>query len=300
MDDKAILFKKDAIYYFNGTGPDNTGANSQYSQPIFITSTVGCANPNSIVLIPNGLMFQSDKGIWLIGRDLSTEYIGAPVEAYNSAIVQSALTIPGTNQVRFTLSNGVTLMYDYYYNRWGTFENIPAISSCLFQGLHTYLDQYGNIFQESPGTYLDGSNPVLLSFTTSWINLAGMQGYQRAYFFNLLGTFLTPHKLELQIAYDYNPSPTQQSVITPSNYSYPWGSDPTWGFTTPWGGSQKLEQWKVNLIRQTCMSFKITFNEIFDPSYGVTAGAGLTVSGLNLVVGLKKGYRPVPPSNTIG
>ena len=49
MDDKLIIFKRDAIYYINGTGPDNTGANSQYSDPIFITSAVGCNNPSSIV-----------------------------------------------------------------------------------------------------------------------------------------------------------------------------------------------------------------------------------------------------------
>ena len=62
MDDKLIIFKKDAIYYINGSGPDNTGANSTFSDPVFITATVGCSNPNSIVLLPHGIMFQSDKG----------------------------------------------------------------------------------------------------------------------------------------------------------------------------------------------------------------------------------------------
>src|ERR1700744_6308618 len=89
MDDKLIMFKgnpnyQNAIYYINGTGPDNTGANNQYSEPIFITAAVGCNNQRSIVLTPPGLMFQSGQGIWLLGRDLSTNYIGAPVEAYNS------------------------------------------------------------------------------------------------------------------------------------------------------------------------------------------------------------------------
>src|ERR1700677_556451 len=109
MDDKLIIFKQNAMYYINGTGPDNTGANSQYSQAIFITSTVGCANQNSIVFIPQGLMFQSDKGIWLLGRDLSTNYIGAPVENTNQYLITSATTIPGTTQVRFTLNNGTAL-----------------------------------------------------------------------------------------------------------------------------------------------------------------------------------------------
>ncbi|MGD0455915.1 MAG: hypothetical protein ABSB69_20195, partial [Solirubrobacteraceae bacterium] len=173
MDDKLIIFKRDAIYYINGSGPDNTGANSQYSQPIFITSTVGCSNQNSIVITPTingspgGLMFQSDKGIWLLGRDLSTSYIGAPVEAFNSATVNSATAIPGTNQVRFTISTDQTLMYDYYYQQWGTFVGVPGISGTIYQNLHTYLTASGAVAQETPGQYLDNGNPVLLSFTTS-------------------------------------------------------------------------------------------------------------------------------------
>jgi len=33
---------------------------------------------------------------------------------------------------------------------------------------------------------------------------------------------------------------------------------------------------------------------MFDPFFGVAPGAGLTLSGLNLVFGQKKGYVPLP------
>lgn len=299
MDDKNILFKKNAIYYINGTGPDNTGANNQYSQPTFITSTVGSDNQNSIVFTPKGLMFQSDKGIWLLGRDLSTSYIGAPVEAYNDFRVKAAVAVPGTNQVRFTLDNGITLMYDYYYDQWGEFFGIPGISSTLYEDLHTYIDEDGKVFQETPGLYLDGSNPVLMGFKTAWIKLAGLQGYQRAYFFQLLGTYLSPHKLSLSIAYDYSPSAIQNVLISPQNYVGTWGEGPTWGLPSPWGGDS-LEQWKVNLQKQQCESFQITFQEIFDASYGVQAGAGVSLSGINCLVGLKKGAKPIKRANQAG
>lgn len=298
MDDKLVIFKKDAIYYINGTGPDNTGANSQYSQPIFITSTVGCANQASIVLTPSGLMFQSDKGIWLLGRDLSTQYIGSPVENFNSYEVTSALAIPGTNQVRFTISNVLALVYDYFYNRWGYFVGFEAIGSCIYQGLHTIITSAGSVYQETPGVYIDGSNPVLMSFITSWINVAGVQGYQRAFFFYLLGQYLTPHKLSLQIAYDYNPAASQTSLISPTNFSSPVPS--SFGSPTPYGGSSNVENWRVFLAKQRCQSFQISLQEIYDPSFGVPAGAGLTLSGLNLVVGIKKGWRNIGNANTVG
>jgi len=300
MDDKLIIFKKSAIYYINGIGPDNTGANSQYSDPIFITSTVGCVNPASIVFTPQGLMFQSQKGIWVLGRDLSTNYIGAPVEAYNSYQVLSSINIPDQNQVRFSLSNGVTLMFDYFFQQWGTFTGISNVSSAIFSGLHTFINSYGNILQESPGTYLDGTNPVLMQFTTSWINLAGIQGYQRAYFFYLIGQYYTPHKLNLSISYDYNDSPEQSDLISPDNFSSAYGNDSPYGQGSPYGGNPQLEQWRVFLARQRCQSFQINFQEVYDGSYSVPAGKGLTLSGLNLIVAIKKGWRPIAAANTVG
>lgn len=300
MDDKQIIFKQNAIYYFNGTGPDNTGANNQYSQPIFVTSNVGCANQNSIVFMPNGLMFQSDKGIWLLGRDLSTTYIGAPVEEFNEFTVNSAISIPGTTQVRFTLSNGMTLMYDYFFGQWGSFVGVPAISSTLYQGLHTYINSSGSVYQETPGQYLDHGNPVLLSFTTSWMNLAGLQGYQRIYFFYLLGQFITPHKLRIGIAYDYNPTFITSPIVTPDNYSAAYGDVGPYGQQNPYGGPGDLERWRVFTKKQRCQAFQIDVQEIYDPSFGVAAGAGLTLSGLNFIYGAKSSFRPTSAAKSVG
>ena len=302
MDDKLIIFKADAAYYINGSGPDNAGNGSTYSQPIFITSTVGCANPRSIVMMPNGLMFQSNKGIWLLGRDLSTQYIGAPVEDFNSYVVNSAVAVPGTNQVRFSLSNGITLMYDYFVGQWGEFEGVPSVSSTLYNGFHTLVNKYGQVAQETPGTYLDGSNPVLMSFTTSWLNVAGLRGYLRAYWFYFLGTYLSPHKLQVQIAYDYNSSAVQGNLIAPLNYAGPYGSDPYYGGDglIPFGGPPQLENWRVFLERQRCRSFQIVMQEVFDPSFGTVAGPGLTLSGLSCIVGVKKSYAPINSNQQVG
>lgn len=301
MDDKLIIFKKDAIYYLNGSGPDNTGANSQYSQPTFISSTVGCALPSSIVFTPNGLMFQSDKGIWSLGRDLNTTYIGAPVETLTTgAIVESALNVAGTNQIRFTMNSGITLMYDYYFAQWGTFVNIPAISSVLYKGLHTYLNSFGQVFQETPGAYLDNTSPVLMSFTTNWMNLAGLQGFERFYQMYLLGQYITPFKLNVQLAYNYNPAIQQSKIVTPVAPSPLWGGDADWGTNVLWGGPPTKFEGRVFPEIQKCESFQVTINELYDPSFSIAAGAGLTLSGLNLVVGMKKGYRTQSASRSFG
>lgn len=300
MDDKLIIFKQDAIYYLTGTGPDNTGANNDFTDPVFITSSVGCANQNSIILMPNGIMFQSDKGIWLLGRDLSTQYIGAPVEEFNPETVQSSNLIPGTNQVRFIINDSTTLMYDYYYQQWGTFSNIRAISSTLYQGLHTYLSDSGQIFQEAQNTFIDGTVPVLMSFTTAWINIGGIQGYERFYFGYLLGTYFTPFKLNVQLGYDYNVGNTQNIMVAPDNFVPPWGGEPLWGSNGPWGGPGNVFESRFFPQVQKCESFQVTINEIYDSTFDIPPGQGLSLSGLNLIVGIKKGYRTQSTGRSFG
>lgn len=303
MDDKLIIFKGSALYYINGvnSGPDNTGANNQYGGPYFIASIVGCINQQSIVLTPAGLQFQTDKGIWLVDHSLQTQYIGAPVEAFNGDLVNSAVEIPKTNQIRFTLNSGKTLMYDCFYGQWGSFElGVPgAISSCIYGGQHTFINSRGQVYQETPGAYLDGDDPVLLSFTTGPINLAGLQGYQRIYEFYLLAQYFSPHKLNLRVIYDYNPSVLHQQIIGPKNFS---GSQPSNGFgvPVPFGAPSDLEQWRVHTKLQRCQSMNILLDEVYDPSFGVAAGAGFTMSGIDLVLEIQRGWRPIAGASSTG
>lgn len=304
MDDKLIIFKKNAIYYINGVGPNNLGTTAvgcslgNYSQPTFVTAIVGCTNQKSIVLTSAGLMFQSDKGIWLLGRDLSTTYIGAPVESFNSSIVNSANSIPETNYVLFTLNTGEMLMYDYYYNQWGTFIGAPATSSTLYNGLHTILTPFGEILQSTPNEYLDNANPVLMNFTTGWLNLAALQGYERFYDFYILAKYLSPHFLNCQVSYDYNPSILSSTLINPQNFS---SSVPSsFGVPTPFGSPGNKEQWKIHSKVQLCESFQLTLTEVFNPAFQTVAGAGFTMSGISCTVGIKSQRRPIPGKLSAG
>jgi len=300
IDDKLIIFKQNAIYYMTGNGPDATGANNDFSEPTYITSAVGCSEPESIVQMPMGIMFKSTKGIWLLGRDLSTKYIGTAVEAYNGTAITSAVSVPNVNEVRFTNYNNQMLVYNYFYGQWSIFTNAPAISSCIYNDKHTYLTPYGKLRQETDGVYLDGSSPVLLKFTTSWIKLTGLQGFQRAYFFTLLADYVSPHKLAIQLAYDYISAITQTSIITPPNTVTTYGSDPFYGSSSPYGGDLSQEQYRIFLKQQKCQSIRLTVVEQYDSSKGAPAGAGFSMSGINLVVGAKGINQKVAAKQSVG
>jgi hypothetical protein len=280
MDDKLIVFKDTGIYYITGSGPDNTGANNNYSPPIYIASTVGCDNPHSVILIPPGLIFQSNKGIWLLGRDLSTNYIGADVAQYENLRVLSAITVPNTNQVRLKLEGGIVLMYDYYYKQWGTFVNNGGLSSIVYDDVEAYLSEDNEVFKETPAVYVDDTEAVTMKFKTGWFSFAGLQGLERAYFFYFLGRYLSPHQLLVEIAYDYNDATVQSTTITPDS-------------------EESVEQWRVFLERQKCQSFRLTITELYDATLGAP-GAGLTLSGLNLVVGAKRSYNTLNPARSAG
>ena len=119
----------------------------------------------------------------------------------------------------------------------------------------------------------------------------------RAYQLYLLGVYYSPHKLNVSVAYDYNPSPTQTSVIIPKNYAAPWGGEQLWGSGSAWGGPGNIEQWRVFLAHQKCESLQISVTETYDASIGAAAGAGFTLSGMNLVVGMKSGYPRLWPQS---
>ena len=155
---------------------------------------------------------------------------------------------------------------------------------------------------------MDGSEPVLMSLTTAWINLAGVQGFERFYFANLLGTYFSPFKLICNISYNYNPSATQSITVLPDNYTYPWGGEALWGSGGSWGSDQSTmsgSQANVFSARlwpstQKCQSFQVSLQEVYDPSYGVAAGEGLSLTGLQLTVGMKRGYKTQSAAKSFG
>jgi hypothetical protein len=147
-----------------------------------------------------------------------------------------------------------------------------------------------------------------MSFTTSWLNLAGVQGFERFYQMYLLGQYISPFTLTVSMAYDYNPAFQQSTVVTPSNQTQPWGELPFWGSSPSWGGTggtgweaqANVFEARVFPQRQKCESFQISVSEMYDPTYGQPAGAGLTLSGVSIVAGMKRGFRTSKASRNFG
>ena len=271
FDQKLIIFEPNQIFYITGNGPTATGAQNDFSPPQAITGDVGCANPNSLVLMPLGLMFQSNKGIYLLDRSLQTVYIGAEVEAYNDLTITSAELIRDENQIRYLTSDGRCLIYDYFYGKWSTWTNHEGNGATIWNatGDYVYLRTDGRIFQQSSTSYKDDNDPVEMSLTTSWVKTNGIQGFQRIRRALVLGDFRSTHTLQLEIGHDYQyyfnevhkfDYMTDLDVIEYGD-STPYGDEEYYGASSG-GVSDGVYQFRAHCKKQKCQSVRFRISDV--------------------------------------
>lgn len=289
MDDKIIFFKSNKIYFISGDGPTDTGEQNTFTEPQLIASDLGLRDPQSIVLTPLGLMFQSAKGKYLLDRGLNLQYIGAAVEAYDSYTVTSADLIESQNQVRF-LTNGPCLVYDTYYQQWSTFDNHQGKDAILWNGTYSYLrESLGHVYQEAIDHYLDDNKTIQLQIETPWIKVGGIQNFQRMRRLHVIGDYFSEHQLNVEVAYDYFNAYLDQLTWDPAVSSIASGTYGTglYGSESIYGGtSDNVYQVRFHLPRQKCQSIKFKFSNI-QPA--TSSGKALALSNIQLECALKVG-----------
>ena len=298
FDQKLIIFEPNQIFYITGNGPNSSGSQNDLSPPQIVTGDVGCANTNSLVLMPLGLMFQSNKGIYLLNRSLETVYIGAEVEAYNGLTITSAELIQNENQIRYLTSDGRCLVYDYFYGKWSTWTNHQGQGATIWNatGDYVYLRSDGRIFQQSSSSYKDDNDPVEMSLTTSWVKTNGIQGFQRIRRALVLGDFKSTHTLQLEIGHDYQ---NYFNELHKFNYitdleiieygdSTPYGLEGYFGTSS--GVADGVYQFRAHCKKQKCQSirFRISDTEEADP------GQAYSISSLMLEVGIRSNSMKLP------
>ena len=297
LDDKLIIFKESRIYYITGEGPTNTGSQNDFSEPQLITTDTGCSEVDSVVLMPQGLMFKSNKGIYLLGKDLSVSYIGGNVELYNSSTISSAVLIENTNEIRFTTTDNFCLVYDYRVQQWSTFTNHDANDGIIWNNTYHYLKSSGKVLQETASFYKDENAPVRLLIETAWIKLNDIQGFGRVWRAIVLGDYFTQHVLRVSVGFDY-----QGFYNEVHDYDYnssdgleAYGVDTPYGDGTYGGTSDGVFQFRMHLSQQKCQAIRFKFedvvNLIIDQSYAL--------SSLQLEVGLKQGVKKLAAARTV-
>lgn len=287
LDDKFIILKNQSLFAVFGDGPNELGVGS-FSEPKLISADVGCRDARSVVSTAEGLMFMSSKGIYLLTRSLETVYIGAEVERFNNEEITSAILLPNKNQVQFTTRSGVRLTYSYFYRQWSWSLNREAQSAVTWKNKETHLKSNGLVRVEN-NTFLDINIPITQKIGTSWIKLNGIQNFQRIYRIMMLGSFKSPHKVSVKIYYDFEDYVWETVTVTPMASGYNATTKPT-NEEIYNGGNDGIYQYEIQLSRQKCQALKIEISD-FDQ-----AGESFSLTGMSMIVGLKKGMNKITSS----
>ena len=301
MDSNLIIFKENNIYAVAGEGPSDTGLNTTFTEPELIATDVGCTDVNSLVLGPSGLYFKSAKGIYLLTRGLEAVYVGAPVQDFNAETITSSVLSDDSNEIRFTTATGVMLVFNYFYDQWSTFTKKNVVDSTLWSSKHVYIDVSGNIAKESSETHKDLNAFVSSKVATGWIRSASLAGYQRTWKVSVLGEYKSKHKLRITVYTDYSVIPTQTKDIDVSSFlsidSDQYGDD-VYGNSTPYGGAgNEVYEFQVHIKDQKNQAIRFEIEDIFDNSLSEgNNGQGMSLTGIQLLIGTKRGLNKVGSS----
>ena len=265
MDGKIVIFRQQSIYFSQGDGPNETGVGA-FTDPEVIQSDVGCTDPRSVLSMPDGLMFKSRKGIYLLSRGLSVEYVGAPVEEYNSENIVASILSEKFNECRFYTDQGKCLSFNYLFRTWSVFTGQTNVDAANWQGAPIIIKN-SLIQKESEVIYTDNNSYYAMKYTSPWIKFDLIQGYMRTYQLWILGTYKSAHTLKCRIYWDYNDA-------TYEDYSLIYNSS-----------DSPQYQFQISLPVQKVESIKF---EIYDSNQSGT-GESFDLSNIQLEVGIKSG-----------
>jgi len=286
LDEKFIVLKERSLWYFTGDGPGIDGLNGTFSYPVPIASDLGCVEPRSIVTTPIGVMFQSQNGIALIGRDLSVSLIGKGIEdTLGSTAITAATVVPNQELVRFTLASGTTLEFDLYHGgAWGscTYSGHTFASSVFTRGAWYAIDSAGAVIKEDTTLWTDAGVFVPSTVRLKYISLASLQGYQRAWWVGIDGDRKTAFDLTMKAYIEEDASYTETRTWT-ANLVSAW---------------PKLQA-QQHIVFQECEGLSLEVSDATPTVSGaIGTGQGFVLFAVSAEVGVDPGIRRVPTAQT--
>lgn len=292
LDDKLVCFKRGAIYVTHVLGgPDASGNGTQLLAPRRVSSDTGCVNVASIAEGPFGVAFEADRGIMLLDRGMNLRFIGDAVRDtlddvggdFGKLTIVDATVMPSEHEVRFSTREEVflsdpprysriCLVWNYLRDAWSVTDNVSAVDAVEWRGLHTRLDgSSGRARYDTPGVYAAaaGLSRPLLDIETPWLQLDGIQGYQRVYNVLILGEHLSGD-VRVEVAYNHTDSWVESHDFLEATISAVWPM-----------------QIKIKPQRQKCQAIKLRIREVIVSA--PSTGKGFVLKGIRLDVGAKRG-----------
>lgn len=290
MDGRLFIFKENSILYTAGDGPGLDGSNSDLIPPQLVTTDVGCISSRSIVLMPAGIMFMSDKGIYLLDRKLQASYIGSPVERFNDEVITSSVLLESKNEIRFTTMSGHVLVFNYYSQQWSWFKDVVGVSALITDGVYSILTDAGEWIKENPAHHKLKGAAIVQKLASPWLRLPDtVQAWAKVYELLIVGKYKTPHQIKLSLYFDYEEYASDVYTLDPLDSSqYNITIKPSNGSIEDGSLTDGVYQFKVDLPRKNCQAFRFEIEDI-PLSVGTNTGECFALSNFTVTYGIKKG-----------
>lgn len=240
-DGSFIIFTRRGAWICAGEPPSDNAYQGGLSTPRKLAVDFGCIDANSILETGIGTFYQSDRGIELLTRGLTSVFIGDKIQDTLATypVVTSAVLDTTDGLARFSLTtartaglaatNGVDVVYDLALNVWisrdaklGTVATQSSQDACMayLSGAWRYcwLGTDGAVYYQrstnDASAYLDTSTWVTQKAVSPWLHIAALQGEQFIDGVLMLAKQFTGHALTLSIAFDYVDSNTETQTWT--------------------------------------------------------------------------------------
>lgn len=218
LDSALAVLKNNAVFLVVGDGPTENGAPGYSVQRV--PSSMGCIEPESVVVTVDGVWFRGQYGLQLLARGGSVVAAGEPVVAHlgSGVRITSAVVDDRSQCVLWTLSSGITLVYDQTNRAWytdrvahGAVASAPATHAAVVRGRYARLHALdASVTLESDG-YSDATGIaggwITSSLETGWVRFSGLVGEQTIPVVYLLSRWSGAHGIAATVGYDYRPLP---------------------------------------------------------------------------------------------
>jgi len=309
QDGVLVAFTRRAVYAIGGEPPSDNGAVGGFGAPQKLSADVGCIEPRSVCVTAMGTFFQSERGIEILTRARTVEWIGEAVQstlesypivtaatfdADSSCVLIECAAAESANVVS---GSGRTLVYDLSLKKWtsvdrranaaGTADSPAQSAAMIYTGSayrYAWLGTDGRVYVEDRTTYLDpGSTWVTMRVETGWFKLAGLQSRQLLDRLQVFARYATDHNLNVYAAYDYSTS--YKSVVT-------WTRASIATLTASWPAQQIEFPLHVDSEGQ---SMRIKLEDATPTGGTVGTGQGATWVAMTVEGTPKEGAAELPP-----
>ena len=197
MDQYLIIFCEDGVHSWT---VNEVSVAQQYPKPVTGLAKIVARDGISAFRVDDGLIFLSNKGIWLVSRGLGSDFVGRDVQDFEGNIL-GIEELGDRDEIVFLTDSSThpVLVYNYRFKKWSTFSDTGLVSITDWKDSYAVADKNGRIMvpREQP------NKTQIFEIETGWVNMQKIQGYQRLKELTLLGTFMGLTSLSFEYSYDF-------------------------------------------------------------------------------------------------